>query len=368
MTKDKAEIRVQSILDKTVAGSDLVHLGLLLVHSDRLDIHWTHTTGVSGEDDRAVLPGDRYHTASIGKAITAVLVMRLVEQGRLSPDDPIQSFLPDELLDGLFVLDGESFVSRVQIRHLLNHTSGVGDWFEDKPQDGHPSFLELVASDPEQPWGPEDTLKYHRAHLTAHFLPGEEFHYSDTGYLLLGKLIEVMYEKSLGQVLTDEIFEPLSMRSSCLWGYSEPLDATEQELLYAYMGDREVSHDAWLPADWGGGGVVTTMEDLLSFQKALVEGKLVSPSILGKMKQWIKWERGIDYGYGLVHLRTRALTFLLPSKYDLWGNWGSISTFMFYNPHHDVHLIGAFNQSKYVQKQVVFMMRVLSTLARTAVE
>jgi len=366
MTEVDAEIRIQRLLDKTVAGSDQVHLGLLLVHSDRLGIHWNQSTGLCGEDNRGVLPGDRYHTASIGKAMTAALVMRLVERARLSPDDLIQSLLPDELLEGLFVLDGESYVSQVRIRHLLNHTSGVGDWFEDKPQDGSPSFLEQIEAEPEKPWGPDDTLRYHRAHLTAHSLPGEGFHYSDTGYLLLGKLIESMYVKSLGQTLTDEIFEPLGMRSSCLWGHSEPLDVTGQDLLPAWMGKREVTHDAWLPADWGGGGVVSTMEDLLSFQQALTGGKLVSPSTLEKMQQWVRWERGIDYGFGLVRLRIRALTFLLPSRYDLWGNWGSISTFMFYNPHHDVHLIGAFNQSKYIQKQVAFMIRVLSTVAKIA--
>jgi len=158
------------------------------------------------------------------------------------------------------------------------------------------------------------------------------------------------------------------MRASCLWGHSEPLDASDQELLDVWMGEREVSRDAWLPADWGGGGVVTTMEDLLVFHRALVEGRLVSPSTLEQMQQWVKWMRGIDYGYGLVHLRIRALTFLMPSKFDMWGNWGSIATFMFYNPHHDVYLIGAFNQSKYVQKQVVFMLRALGALAKIALD
>ncbi|MDP8286020.1 MAG: serine hydrolase domain-containing protein, partial [Candidatus Electryonea clarkiae] len=264
----------------------------------------------------------------------------------------------------LFVIDGESFRDQVQIKHLLNHTSGIGDWFEDKPKDGSPSFLEQITADPDKPWTTDDVLAFHRAHLTAHFLPGEDFHYSDTGYLLLGKLIEVLYEKPLHTTLIEEIFEPLDMRSSYLNGYAEPLDSVRNEMLYVYLGDREVSYDAWLPADWGGGGIVTTLEDLLKFHKALVNGELVSLSTLEEMQQWAKWERGIGYGYGLVNLRIRALTFLLPGKYDMWGNWGSISTFMFYNPHYDVYLIGAFNQSKFIQRQVVFMIRVLMLLKK----
>ncbi|MFC2170394.1 serine hydrolase domain-containing protein [Calditrichota bacterium] len=360
----EAEIQIRNLLEKTVIKAKQVHSGVLLVHSDKLDIHLAHAAGVTGENDRPVRIDDRFHTASIGKAMTAVLVMKLVENGKLSLDDLIHEYLPSELLNGLFILDGEPFVETVQIKHLLNHTSGVGDWYEDKPKDRYPSFIEQITADPSRSWTTDDVLEYHRAHLTARFLPGEDFHYSDTGYYLLGKLIEALHNKPLHEVLNDEIFEPLEMRSSSLFGYSEPLDSMQHEMLFVYMDDREISHDAWLPADWGGGGVVTTLDDLFKFHKALVDGELVALKTLEEMQQWVKWQRGIRYGYGLVNLRIRALTFVMSSKYDMWGNWGSISTFMFYNPHYDVYLVGAFNQSKFIQKQVVFMIRVLNIIAK----
>jgi hypothetical protein len=58
------------------------------------------------------------------------------------------------------------------------------------------------------------------------------------------------------------------------------------------------------------------------------------------------------------------MLFFFSKKLDMWGNWGSTSTFMFYNPYYDIHLIGAFNQANFVRKQVRFMMKVIGKLSK----
>jgi D-alanyl-D-alanine carboxypeptidase len=116
--------------------------------------------------------------------------------------------------------------------------------------------------------------------------------------------------------------------------------------------------------DWAGGGVVSNTEDLLLFHRALVNNTLLKEETFNEWMQWEKFGKGIDYGYGLVSLRFEDMMFLLPEKLDVWGNWGSISTYMFYNPYYDIYIIGAFNQSTFIRKQVRSMIKVLTMVSK----
>ena len=160
LTPTGAEEKIRQLLEKSVKRNKHVHLGLLLVHSDKLDIHWKYAAG-EVEDMNS-----RYHIASIGKIFTATLISQLVEQGILQFDTPIATILPDTILDDLFVYEGTDYRNAVHVRHLLNHTSGVADWFEDKPKDG-PSFLQQALDHPQRVRTPDDALLFTRKQLQA---------------------------------------------------------------------------------------------------------------------------------------------------------------------------------------------------------
>ncbi|MBA7605409.1 MAG: serine hydrolase [Calditrichaeota bacterium] len=360
LTPTGAEEKIRQLLEKSVKRNKHVHLGLLLVHSDKLDIHWKYAAG-EVEDMNS-----RYHIASIGKIFTATLISQLVEQGILQFDTPIATILPDTILDDLFVYEGTDYRNAVHVRHLLNHTSGVADWFEDKPKDG-PSFLQQALDHPQRVRTPDDALLFTRKQLQAIAQPGGKFHYSDTGYHLLGKIIEIVTGDSLHQVLHQQIFEPLEMRQSQMLFYSEPADSAATDMLHAWLGDVEVSSHKWLKADWAGGGVVTNTEDLLKYMRALVNYELVSKQTLTAWQDIARFSYGIDYGYGIVLLNFHKFSPFYSKDLNVWGNWGSIATFMFYNPKHDIYIIGAFNQSRYIRKIVSFLMRVMRIVDRAVV-
>ena len=355
LTPNEAEQKIQQLLEKSVKKNKHVNLGLLLVHSDKLDIHWTYTAG-EVEDVNA-----RYHIASIGKIFTSTLISQLVEQGMLRFDTPIAEILPDTLLDDLFVYEGVDYRNAVQVRHLLNHTSGVADWFEDKPKSG-PSFLQQALAQPQVERAPDDALDFSREHLQAIAPPGEKFHYSDTGYHLLGKIIESVSGDSLHQVLHQQIFEPLDMRQSQMLFYSEPVNSCAPDMLPVWMGDVEISSHKWLKADWAGGGVVTNTEDLLKYMRGLVNDELISKETSIAWQDIAKFGYGIDYGYGIVLLNFNKFSPFYSKDLNVWGNWGLFATFMFYNPKHDVYIIGTFNQSKYIRKTVPFLMRTMKII------
>ena len=130
------------------------------------------------------------------------------------------------------------------------------------------------------------------------------------------------------------------------------------------MDKNEVSTYKSVSVDWAGGGVVSNTEDLLLFHQALVNNTLLKEETFNEWKDWAKFGRGIDYGYGLVSLKFRKMVFFLSDKLNVWGNWGSTSTYMFYNPFYDIYVIGTFNQSNFIQKQVQFMIKVISIVSK----
>ena len=161
----------------------------VVFYSDRLNIHWKFAVGTVGKEQKPITEDHTFHIASIGKTITSALIGKLYEEGKISYDDPIKKFLSDDILKDLHVYEGKSYSDEILVRHLLNHTSGIADYFEEQPKEGK-SIIELVIDEPDRFWTPVDTIQWAKDNLEAHFPLGEGFLYSDTGYQLLGLIIE----------------------------------------------------------------------------------------------------------------------------------------------------------------------------------
>ena len=336
----------------------------VVFYSDRLNIHWKFAVGTVGKEQKPITEDHTFHIASIVKTITSALIGKLYEEGKISYDDPIKKFLSDDILKDLHVYKGKSYSDEILVRHLLNRTSGIADYFEEQPKEGK-SIIELVIDEPDRFWTPVDTIQWAKDNLEAHFPPGEGFYYSDTGYQLLGLIIEKITGKPMHESLHEYIFIPLNMDHSYQLFYSVPAVKSPYPVADIYMDQNEVSTYQSASVDWAGGGIVSNTEDLLLFHQALVDNMLLKEETLNKWEDWAEFDRGIDYGYGLVSLKMKEMMFFLSDKLNMWGNWGSTSTYMFYNSVYDIYVIGAFNQTNFVKKQAQFMIKVISIVSKS---
>lgn len=238
--------------------------------------------------------GDRtapFHAASIGKLATAALVMQEVEAGRLELSRTVETLLPAGEIHGLFASPDAT------LEQLLAHTSGVADYFEGKVSSG-PTFIELVTGQPAHHWEPSKLLTFSRERQRPIAEPGRRFAYSDTGYVVLGRIIEEHTGQSFTEVLRERIFAPADMTGSVLWLW-EP---GPEHIAPAWLDRVEVSGFASLTCDWAGGGIVTTLDDLTKLVTALSDGTLVHPKTWGAMTDMRhRFRPGIHYG--LARLR-----------------------------------------------------------------
>jgi len=358
-----AEQKVHSLFCKTIERDSKVHDAFLLVHSDKLDIHWNYYNNEIVEKDLTDKENyHHFHTASIGKTFTSVIIAMLYEKGMIDFNDPISKYLPEDVIKGLNIYKGKDYSDKILIKHLLNHTSGIPDFYSGKSADGM-KFTEYFLKNPEKSWTPLETINWAKKNGTSKFPSGEGYNYTDTGYQLLGLIIEKITGSEFHQALDKFIFSPLNMNHSSLWLYSEPLIKSKYPMTKAYFNKTEVSTFQSVNFDWACGGVVSTSEDLLTFIKALNENALIKATTYKKMKDWQKESKGMYYGYGLRQFRLKEVFFTLPDEI-ITGNSGSIGSFMYYNPTYDLYLTGSFNQSKYMRKHIVFIIKIMNIISK----
>jgi len=337
-TENRTYKKIRSKLENMVMKKKDLKNALLLIHSDTFNIHWKFAAGITGRDHNQICADNPYYIASVGKIFTSIIIAKLYERGSIHYDDPVSKYLSSEMLNGLFVYKGINYSKNVLVKQLLNHTSGIADYYEDKPIKGK-SMKELAIEEPQRFWRPEDTIAYTRDNQKAFSIPGKRFHYSDTGYNLLGKIIENITDKPFHENLHTEIFNPLGMENSCFLYYSEPKEKSPFKIADTFIGEHEISTYKSLSIDWAGGGFISTTEDLLLFQKALVNNTLIKKETFELCRKDVgKFGFGMDYGYGVLLLNVGKMTVILPKTLNMWGNLGSIAAYMFYNPTYDVYI------------------------------
>ena len=299
-----------------------------------------------------------YHSASIGKVFVVVLLLKMLNEQRLSLDQPIHELLDAKDLQELFVANGKDHSKEVTIRQLAMHTSGINDYFESKSS-SESSFIDQIISEPEHFWTPDELLDFTRKYQKAVACPGEKFFYSDTGYILLGKILEEVSGISYGELLSKYIFKPLGMNDSYLHGYSS--STISKTMAPLFVSGVDVSEMQSLSCDWSGGGVVTTTDDLLLFQTALHQGKL-GDLIFEQAGFPNKFRRGIHYGFGMMELHFNEFFFLLIGMPLLKGHIGITSTHMFYDNVNDVHFIMNFGSDKRMVESFRTLIKIVQTL------
>ncbi|OEK04037.1 serine hydrolase domain-containing protein [Roseivirga misakiensis] len=307
-------------------------------------------------DGEEVTLNTPYYTASIGKTFTATAITLLVDQGKLAFEDRVADHL-GKVVTGLSVIDGVDYSKELTIHHLLSHTSGMADYFEDTPISGV-NMMQKLITEPDHFWKPMELIDFTRQHFKARFQPGLGYHYSDTEYVLLGLIIEKVTKIPLHQFFEKYIINPLSMELTSMNLWSEPVKRPDFPLAEIYAGPIEISRYQSLSADWAGGAIRSSGRDLNDFIKAIFQGNLISESSLQKMQQWVPESKGTYYGYGL---RKWVLNELNPSwpALTLIGHSGSTGAYMYFCPELDIYLSGTFNNTDYMQQHIMFLAEIL---------
>lgn len=245
---------------------------------------------------------------SITKTFVAATVLQLADEGVVELDQPLRDWLPDY-----------PRARRITLRMLLNHTSGIFNYFE------HPLYESLVFGRPDHAWTPAEILSEFAR--DPYFAPGDGFHYSNTGFIVLGLIIEAATGNSLGDELRTRFFEPLELTGTYFQGDGAHPGAASGYLRLA-GGHRNVNDDSdYRPTTsaasvaWAAGAVVSTAADMSRWVAALYGGDVLSAESRAALTdyRYSPYPRG-SYGLGT---RTR-----LVEGARAFGHTGSLRGYM----------------------------------------
>jgi D-alanyl-D-alanine carboxypeptidase len=287
-----------AMLDTLRAGAT----GLIVRVDDRHQITRVGVGVARLDPRRPIRTNDQIRVASITKSMVATVTLQLVGESRLHLGDTVEHWLPGLIPGG----------DHITLRMLLNHTSGIFDYAED------PNFIPTIIADPYRQWSPRESIAIATAHKPL-FAPGKGWSYSNTGYILIGLILEKATGSPIQALLDRRVIKRLHLkntyfatsgrfRGAYAHGYAPP----------SISGDGYVDTSDWSPSwAWAAGAVISNAPDLARFYTALMSGRLLQPWLLKQMTTTVETGvQGFRYGLGIYSSDTRCGT--------VWGHDGGI--------------------------------------------
>jgi CubicO group peptidase (beta-lactamase class C family) len=206
-------------------------------------------------------PDTKFRLGSVTKQFTAASILLLEERGKLSVTDPVKKYMPD----------APAAWDKITIRHLLTHTSGIPNFT------GFPDYQKL---EPFKATPAELVARFRDKPLD--FQPGEKWSYSNSGYVLLGYLIEKISGETYEKFVTENVFTPLGMKDT---GYDSNTAIIPKRADAYEMGRGGYQHAGFIDMSipHAAGALYSTTEDLLKWEQGLYGGKVLQPASLEKM-------------------------------------------------------------------------------------
>ncbi|SFD02103.1 serine hydrolase domain-containing protein [Streptomyces aidingensis] len=251
--------------------------------------------------------GAYYRIGSDTKTFTAVLLLQLVQEGRVSLPDTVEDLLP-----GLVTGNGNDG-SRITVRNLLQQTSGLPDY--DTLLFGDPRELsaEVYRERRFVHRGPEDLLALALTQPPEWLPdgddpgdPGLRWGYSNTNYLLAGMIVEKLTGNPWEQEVHERIIEPLGLRHTLTPGSSAYVPRPTATAYTVFPGDTEPTDTTVGQGGWADGGIISTTADMNTFLRALMDGRLLGEEMLAAMRRtvpapgWGEESPGAEYGLGIA--------------------------------------------------------------------
>ncbi|MDX3642866.1 serine hydrolase domain-containing protein [Streptomyces sp. MB09-02B] len=276
---------------------------------------WKGTSGVAdlttGQSRGA---GDSFRTGSVTKSLVATVMLQLQAEGRVDLDATVDHYLP-----GLVRGSGHDG-TRITVRQLMNHTSGIFNFTEDATFVRKVLGIEFLTSRYDD-WTPHQVIAL-ALRNPPQFEPGTSWKYSNTNYLLIGLIIEKLTGRPYAEEVERRVTRPLGMRATYFPGRDPHVPAPTRHYS-TFSEDPGRTYDvtelnpSWA---WAAGEMITDSADLNRFYTALLTGRLLRPAQLRQMTNTVSTEGNLPsqrYGLGLIEYETSC-------GVKVWGHSGGI--------------------------------------------
>lgn len=274
---DRLAARLGALLDSAYAAAPGLPGAMLRVEAPSLGFVWTRAVGRA---DRAagdsLRPDQPLRIASNTKTYVAAAILRLVEDGRLGLDAPIT---PHLLPASIATLKTDGYdPGRITVRMLLQHTSGIFDYATTGVGSSgmalYGPFFERILAEPRHRWTRAEQLALAMAAGDPYGKPGEAYHYSDTGYNLLGEILETVTGKPM-EVAVRELLDFGKLRLTTTWFETlDSIPAGAAPRVHQYLDSLDTNEFDGSIDLYGGGGLMSNLEDLARFYRALLRGEV----------------------------------------------------------------------------------------------
>lgn len=283
---------------------------------------WAGATGTSTPKE-AMKPTDLVRIGSVTKTFVATVVLELVGEGKLALDDSLEQHHP-----------GFPGGAGITLRQVLNHTSGIFNYTDDK------AWEAAVSKDPKRSWEPQELVDVAAAN-PPYAEPGKVWHYSNTNYILLGMIVEEVTQSTIAVEIRKRLLDPQKLGHTTFDG-AEPLAGA---LAHGY-GPSPAKADVTTAFDpswaWSAGAMVSSASDLAAWAKALYGGGVLSKELFGDMTDAAvpTQQSGVSYGLGVFEL---GASVAYDNAYGHGGDIPGFHTQMWYLPKEQLALAATVN-------------------------
>lgn len=352
-TAEMARESLEELLHE-LAGSRKGKQAIIAVDAPKQSLHWIGAVGqtMAAESVTSTTP---YFIASIDKLYNATISMMLAERGDLDLDQSICNYLPESLTRGLHQYGGRDLTAEITVRHLLTHTSGLPDWFEDYPKGGS-NLSGIVFEEGDRTLTVEELIRHVRDHLRPHFPPQDlarrgRIRYSDTNFILVAAIIEFVTGLPLHEAHTRMLYKPFNLCQTYFLDQSQSLVPTSSPMILRANG--VPLHIPLLIQSVK--GIYSTAADQMKFIRLLMKGEPFDrPETLpAMMSNWRRFgfptDRAalrspnwpIEYAIGMMRFHVPRLFTPFTPIPALYGHTGSTGCWLFYCPDLDIAMSGS---------------------------
>jgi D-alanyl-D-alanine carboxypeptidase len=327
-----ASARLQGAIEEIARQDPTIPGVLAAVSAPRLGLEWQGAAGfVARRTPERLKPTDAFRIASVSKVAVAATVIRLIEQGRFGMYDSMAP-LVSEATRNVLKSDGYD-VDGTTVFHLMTHTSGIFD------NSTSPDYLSAVAEDPKRVWTAQEQLEFTVRHGAPVAPAGRDYNYSEASYIILGEIIERQTGKSLGQAVSYELQLPARGLKTTYWEKMQRPPAGERRA-HQYYGDVDLTtYDASYDL-FGGGGLVSTVGDLVHFVRPLLKGEMFDKPTSLPMALIVPPTQNGRLAHAPLLAQMRF------GKRMCWSHGGFYGIMMVYCPDIDVAVAIAWNQGR----------------------
>lgn len=270
------EKRLDSVINNSIQPGEP---GIALYIETNGEIIYNKAFGLADTDRKKSIDSKtNFRLASVSKQFTAMCILLLEKDQKISFDDPISKFFPE--------LPSE-LSRKILLRHLITHTSGILDYEEIMDNSSNKQLLDI------------DVLNILKTQHKTYFNPGTEFRYSNSAYALLALIVERVSGQSFPEFMKERIFKPLKMKNSLV--YESEVQIPNRSMGFARDKDKKLyaNDQSSTSAIKGDGGVYCSLNDYKKWTHRIWDNSLVNmPSVLSRLNISIKEVTGSFYGPG----------------------------------------------------------------------